>query len=458
MKKGTVSELWRISYPMMVSFFSAMFMIFVDRLFLSRYSPDMLSAAVQAGTLSWCFTLGWITMASMSEVFVAQFNGAGRYKELGSPVWQMIWFCLASYLFFIPVALWGAAWIYDPVTRSGEYIFFQMLTFFAPFMSLVPAISGFFVGRGKVAIIQWVAVLGNVINIGLDALLIFGVEGLFPPLGIKGAGIATGIGITIQAVILLVVFLSKKNRENYNTNNFALNFPLLLKTLKIGLPPAVFVSFELLGWSLFYHFMAMTSPFHIFVASICQSILLLFLFFGMGLEKGTIAMTGNFIGAGEPQKAQEVFISGVKLTLIFLVVASFFLVIYPEPLITWFFAQEDKQVLLSSVELAQAKSSIRLGLIFMLFYLLFEKIRWLLNGILTAAGDTLFLLTTGALTVWLILLVPTYFFIVVNKLDVSYSFFIWVLYAFISCLLVYARFLYGSWKKKEILSIDQEAL
>lgn len=55
--------------------------------------------------------------------------------------------------------------------------------------------------------------------------------------------------------------------------------------MRVGIPPALFVLFELLGWATFYMMMERISTKHILVASVTQSILLLFLFFGLGLEK-----------------------------------------------------------------------------------------------------------------------------------------------------------------------------
>ena len=148
-KNGGIRELWRVSYPMMISFFSMMLMIFVDRLFLSWYSREALNACALAGTLAWGVILGWLTMASMSEVFVAQFNGAKQYKNVAKPVWQMIWLALASYIFYIPMAIWGTTIFYDFFSRPQEFLYFKTLMFFGPIFSLVPALAGFYIGRGK---------------------------------------------------------------------------------------------------------------------------------------------------------------------------------------------------------------------------------------------------------------------------------------------------------------------
>ena len=453
LKSGNVSELWKVSYPMMVSFFSMMLMIFIDRIFLSWYSTESFNAATTAGTLAWGFILAWTTLASMSEVFVAQYNGAEKLSKIGSPVWQAIWLTLASYLFYIPLALFGTKFLYDPILSPNEYHFFQILMLFGPIFALIPAIGGFYIGRGKTQIMQWMAILGNIVNVILDPILIFGIEGYIPSMGIKGAAIATGIGSLVEAALLFYLFMRKEHRAMFGTLKCAFEKSLFIKTIKVGLPPAIFIGLELTGWAIFYHFMAQISPIHIFVASVCQTVLLLFLFFGMGIEKGTIALTGNFIGSHQKEKVKTVLTSGLKLVTSFALLSSLVLIVYPDPLIDWFLkdpALLDPELSLLAIDLNEAKSLIRIGLIFITFYILLENIRWILNGILTAAGDTLFLLTSGAISVWFLLLVPTYLCIVLPKASVSYSFIIWIVYSATTLSVVFLRFLQGKWKLRDL--------
>src|SRR5271163_4406056 len=103
--EGSIRELWTISLPLMVSTLAMLFMIFTDRIFLAHYSIGALNASVNAGTLAWAFMAGLGMVTAMSEVFVAQYNGAKLPKRIGSPVWQMIWFSLFSVSLCIPLAL-----------------------------------------------------------------------------------------------------------------------------------------------------------------------------------------------------------------------------------------------------------------------------------------------------------------------------------------------------------------
>src|SRR5579871_2099171 len=106
--EGSVRELWTISFPLMISTLAMLSMIFTDRIFLAHYSLGALNASVNAGTLAWAFMAGIGMITAMSEVFVAQYNGAKLFDRIGSPVWQMIWFSVFSFLISVPLAIWGA--------------------------------------------------------------------------------------------------------------------------------------------------------------------------------------------------------------------------------------------------------------------------------------------------------------------------------------------------------------
>jgi multidrug resistance protein, MATE family len=457
-KTGSIKELWRVSFPIMICYFSTVLMIFVDRLYLAHFSTTALNAAVKAGTFAWAMSLGWMAMVSMAEVFVAQFNGKKQYQSLGNPVWQMIYLAIGSTLFFIPLGIWGAGYFYPPSIHPEEFEYFRYLMFFSPSFVLLSAVDSFFIGIGRTKIVQWLSILGNLVNIILDPIFIFGIAGYFPSLGIKGAAIATGFGHIVEVILFFILFLKKANREKYATLNYTFNKELFKKIIKVGLPPSIFITIELLGWTLFYHLMNLISQEHLFVASVCQTILLLFLFFGWGLEKGVIAMCGNFIGSSQLDKVNETLKSAFKLTLCFFAFISIPLILFPDFIINWFLLNPESlneaahTSILASKNLPQIRHYIHVGMIYLTFYILLENLRWVISGALTAAGDTLFLLISGALNMWLFLLIPTYFFVVKTQASVTSAFILWVVYAFIAMCCLALRFQHGKWRIKNCTS------
>lgn len=457
--KTNVRSLWKVSFPLMISYFSLMAMLFVDRLFLAQLSESALTAATRAGTFTWGISLGWVTLASMAEVFTAQFNGAKEYNKLGVPSWQMIWLCCLSIAFFLPMAYFGPTLFYGAgIDQLQEKSYFFWMMLFSPFFAMLSAISAFFIGRGKTHIITLVAVAGNVFNVLLDPILIFGVDGWIAPLGISGAAIATGISQIMQIAILFAVFLSKQNRARFETHRWQYDSAVFWGCLKIGLSPSIFVSIELMGWALFYNLMARVSPLHIFLSGVMQSIVLLLMFFGISLEKGVIAIAGNLIGAKQAHEMSHLVRSSMILVGLFTLLVSLFLLIFPDTILSWFFKSSIDAYPKDHVSVSFSLQTLaRLGLGLSFIYVLFENIRWIFSGILTAAGDTNFLLIAGSVSIWVFLIAPTYFWVVLPKRGVEHAFFLWAIYAVLSMGLVIWRFSQGKWKAKSLWKKQESA-
>ncbi|NGX30721.1 MAG: hypothetical protein K940chlam8_00070 [Chlamydiae bacterium] len=439
---GSLKELMAISFPLMLNSLSWLFMILVDRLFLARYSLAALNAAAVAGMLAYAFTLAPYVITSMSEAFVAQYFGAKRYAYLGRPIWQMLWFSLLSSLLFFPLAIFGT-----PLLTQGalESTYFSYLLYFGPFVAAGGALCSFFIGQGKILLVTVIIVSANIINMILDYVLIFGIEGFIPSMGIKGAAIATNVGEVLQIVILLGVFLNKTNRERFFTHRIRLHFPLFLRIIRVAAPLAVFTMMELIGWSTFYKLMRNASIVHITISSICQTLIFGLWFVGEGVGKAATAICGNLIGEKNHEMVPKVIKTGLKIFAPFFVLSLIGLLLFPQSFVALFFSAENMMI-------PTTLENITFCLILSLIYIFFAWVRLLFNGVLTAAGDTRFLLYTGAFSVWCFVVIPIYFLLNHFNISVETAWMIGAVYGLILTLIYSYRFKKGYWKK--VLLID----
>lgn len=441
-EEGSLRELASLAFPLMLTSFSVMFMLFIDRLMLANYSTSALNAAVNASTLGWAFLIGTSILTGIAEVFVAQYNGAGEKRKLGSPVWQMIWLSLATSILYIPLMFWGGDYLYGASTMEATY--FNWMMIFGPFFPLYAAISAFFIGRGKTALVTLLAIIGNIINIGLDYVLIFGIDGIVQPMGLKGAAIATFAGTLIQIVVLGLVFINKNNRTQYGTSDYQINPKLFWQCIKIGFPGSVFVALELVAWAVFYWQMTKVGEAYITIAGICQSIIILFYFFNEGMTKAIMTVSGNLIGAQKPHLISKALMSGVRLTIIFFTGLLVFFLIYPDWLISKFLPE-------NSI-LTQAFYDSLLNCMFiMVLYLFGEGLRALLWGVLTAAGDTIFLFLSGTLSIWILLVVPVHYLIVKGGGSNELASLICLFYSIGACGVYAWRYVNGKWRAIELI-------
>jgi len=443
--EGSLRELLSISFPLMLSEFSVMSMLFIDRMLLAHYSTDALNAAVNATTFGWVFAVSGIVLCGISKVFVAQYNGSGEKHRLGEPVWQMLYLGLASLLFFIPFAIWGTDLVYGP-DRLYERDYFRWMMYFGSSYALYGALAGFFIGRGEVVLITVVALITNFMNAFMDMALIFGVEGWIPSLGVKGAAIATSSSSMFQVIVLFMVFMSRKNRENYGTANITFFPQLFWRCIKIGMPAATFVGFEVLGFATYYWIMTLAGKDYITVAGIAQSVIILFFFFGEGIMQAVTTIVGNLIGAGRSYLVSNVVRVGLRLHFLFFLFIFIFLFFESDFVIALFLPDASPE------DLNRLHQPLTLVLYSSLFYLLFEGIRLLFAGVMMAAGDTLFLMVGGSLSIWAFMVLPIYYVVSNGIATLETGPYICVFYSFLASVIYYARFTTGKWREMPALS------
>lgn len=445
-------ELLKIAAPLMISLFSSLTMVFANRIFLANYSIDALSAMVSSGTVAFSLTFGVQTLTMIASVFVAQLNGAKKVQELGAPVWQMIWLSLMSYVVVIPLALLAKVMLFKHSPIAAQQILvFQCIMLLSPLFALIGSLQSFYTGQGKTLVVTYISIIGNVINIILDPIFIFGIKGIIPSLGIVGAHLANAIGLTIILIMYVMLFLKQENRERFGTNKWRFNLPLFTACIKVGSPEAIAVGAEILCWGLFYNMMASLGKLYIVITAITQSIILLFFFFGLGLEQGASVLAGNFIGAKRQHEVHEIMYAGGVLIVINTALLVTIFINFSEYIIHWFFYNQANIDDISQNTLTIAMPIMQQYLPVIALYIGFEAIRWTINGLLRAAGDTFFLLWVGVVNILVFMIIPTYVLMVVCKLPVQLFFYIWISFAIISSIISYLRFNYGNWKNIVII-------
>ena len=83
------------------------------------------------------------------------------------------------------------------------------LVFLLPYLQLL--FFGTFRGLQNTFYPMIIAIVGTVINIVLDVILVYGIEGLLPAMHIEGAGYASVIAQLIMALLSIYYLLVKNN-------------------------------------------------------------------------------------------------------------------------------------------------------------------------------------------------------------------------------------------------------
>ncbi len=441
---GSLKEIWTISWPLMLGLLSSSFMLFADRLLLARYSKAALNACATAGMATYVLMIIPLIIAGISEVFVGRYHGAGKMKEVGKAVWQMLWLSAATLPLFLL-----SAWIFPFFFFSGtgneelETLYFQWLIYFAPVFCSTIALTGFFVGIGRVTIVTCCALLGNVVNVGLDILFIFG-YGPIPEMGIKGAALATGLSQVAQTLFLGFIFLQKTYREKYETANFRFDKNCFKESVQIGAPAGLGRFLEVIAHFVFFRIVLLSGSENLTIITVVQSFYLLMGFIIEGVSKGVSSIAANLIGGKQSDALiHKVLNSTFRLQVVFAAILFACLMLFSDPLLTMFFSDQD----MSLLQNPQIRATTQAALIWMCVFFLFDGFGWTYMGFLTACGDTKFLLYAGIVLNWLGYILPAYLVLGLAKGSAAQGWMIISFYAIMTFLTYRWRYKVGGWKQ-----------
>ena len=448
---GGIMEIITISYPLMLAGLSANLMIFCDRVILARYSLDAMNSASAAASMYVTFAFFGMAITAIASVFVGQYNGDRRYSRISAPVWQMIWFSLMlAPIFWLTAEFASQFFIHKNLSQHGDPYLKWMMKF-GFLLPLIGALGAFYIGQGKAILITIAAIIANIVNFALDIVFVFGYKDIIPSMGAEGSAIASVISQITQFLILFGIFLSPKYAKRCKTRRITFNFKLMKQCLKIGLPVAFSHSLEMLGWSLLPLFLASFGTSYITVHTINQGIFILFAFFIDGTQKAVTAIAANMLGAHRRDLVKKLFASSILVHLAVSLLLLIPLIMYPDIFIDLFLSEE-------TILTTEIKQHSTLALKAMWFFFVLDGIVWIIAGILTAGGDTRFILFANILSLWGCAIIPIYLVLTYLPSAPSTAGFISLFYATVNISLFIWRYFNNKWHKLDISEESEDKL
>ncbi|WP_250645553.1 MATE family efflux transporter [Salidesulfovibrio onnuriiensis] len=435
---------------MVISMASHTIMMFTDRVFLGRYSIDALAAAFPASMTNFLFFSFFLGTLEYVGVFVAQYTGAIRHERVGAALWQGIFFCIPAALIMALLGL-NAHGIFElvghaPAIRQLEADYFSIVCLgsFFPLLSVV--FSTFYSGRGITKPVMFVNMFAAAVNIPLDWMMING-YGPFPEMGIKGAALATVFAGTINALILgKMLFTAEHNRKYGILRNWRLDFDLLKRFLKFGLPGGAQFFLDMFAISFFGFMVGQFTRAELAATNIAISIDTLAFLPAVGMSIAASIMVGQSMGRGDLQGARYATNSVLHLVMVYMVAMAAVFIFAPGPLLGLF-----KTTGMSDAEFAPIMA---MGAVFLRYVAAFTVLDALLNaymGGLKGAGDTRFIMCVmGSLAVFVMIL-PMLLVFKYTDLGIHGPWLCLVAYVAIMAVIFVIRFRSGAWLRHRVI-------
>ena len=444
-EKYRYREVARVCLPLVMSMAAITVMEFTDRVFLSNYSLDAISAVAPAGIAILLIVAFFGGVAGYTSVFIAQYCGAGAHRKVGVALWQGIYFSLFSGILtaFVVTLIAKPLFIlagHAPEVQRLEVIYFKILGWGSIFHIGNHTLSGFFAGRGITRPVMVNNAIGMALNIPLDYALINGIW-IFPELGITGAAIATVASWGLITFLFSCMIFTRANHKAFLSRYGHYDSEIFSRLMRFGVPGALQFSLDIFAFT-FFVFM---------VGNIVISINSLAFMPAMGFSYGVSALVGQALGRQQPQEAKLTAWSAIHILLAYTFVIDLLFIFAPGLVLSIFIpasraAADYTLVMETGIVLLRIVAA----------YVLMDALYMTFSGVLKGAGETHFIMWSIGFVSLFAMILPVYIGIEVFQLGINYAWMCVLMFVTSLFIVTSARYRQGKWEK--MLVVEREVL
>jgi putative MATE family efflux protein len=235
-------------------------------------------------------------------------------------------------------------------------------------------------------------ILSTIINIGLDLFFV-----LVLGWGVKGVAAATVIS-QIGAFISIVIYLNRYHSFlDFSPLKMKFDRELFNKSLKIGLPSGIQMTFVSVGFLALYRIVNVFGTPTIAAYSIAMRIDSFASLPAMNFSSALSTFVGHNIGANKFERIGRGLRATLKMTAIITIAVTLLAVIFAKPLFYLF--TNDAEVVEIGIHYLYIVSP---------FYLLFSSM-FVLMGVLRGAGDTIMPMVFTIISLWIVRVPASYY-------------------------------------------------
>jgi len=428
-----------LAIPMILELVMESAFAVVDIYFVGKLGP---SAVATVGlTETYLFLLYSIAMGMAMAVtaIIARRVGEKNHEDAGTGAVQAIFLAI---LCSIPFSVAGIFYSKELLTLMGAdawsiehgYRYTQWMLGGNAVILLLFVINAIFRGAGDAAIAMRVLWIANIINMGLDPILIFGL-GPVPAMGIEGAAIATNIGRAVGVVIQLwTLFKGGKHIRAY-LRQIYWDAGIILNIVKTSLGGIGQNIVAMTSWIFLMRILADVGSEAVAGSTIALRIMMFTMMPAWGFSNAAATLVGQNLGAGRPDRAEASVWKIGAVNMVFLIGVAVVYFLYNEELMGIF--TEDKKVIAIGSEWLRILS-----------YSYFVYGWWMVSTqAFNGAGDTSTPTKINLVFFWLIQIPLCYLLAI--RLDWAHSGVFWGVFISETSVGLFTLWLFskGTWKK-----------
>ena len=439
----TRRQLVTLIWPLLLEQFLSVSMGMADTLMVSGVGEAAVSSVSLVDSLNILILQILAALASGGAVVASQYLGrqdadnarrsaAQLYSVVGIATGAAMVVCIV----LSRVILRGVFGSIDEDVMAFSQIYFIISAVSYPFMGLYSAGAALFRAQGNSKVSMRASLVMNVINIGGNALLIYGFG-----LGVLGAALATLFGRVVAAVWVLVQQQQMENPLRVSEPADLLpRRELVGRILAIGVPSGLENGMFQIGKLCVSSLTSTLGTAAIAANAVAGSVSTMANIPGNTMSLAMIPVVGRCLGAGDKKQAKHyaVLLLGIAAAGLFVTNAVLIFVI---PTVAVWFS-------LSAEALAMCVTVVRWFSVFSVF---FWAGSFTLPNALRSGGDAKFTMLVSIVSMWTFRVVLSYFFVLQLHMGLTGVWFGMFIDWICRCLCFGIRFLRGKWMEHKVI-------
>lgn len=439
----TKEDLKKLIIPLIIEQTLAISIGLFDMLMVSSCGEAAVSGVSLVDSISVLLIQILSALATGGAVVCSQYIGKKMPEKARKSAGQLMFIMLTAsgavmllVLFayrFLLRAIFGQ--IEADVMASAE-IYFVISALSYPFLGVYNAGAALFRSIGNSKISMYTSLVMNVINIGGNAVLIFGFGW-----GVMGAAIATLTARVVSAIVVVLLLCRKENPLCIAVRgSLKPQKEVIGKILKIGIPSGVENGMFQIGKLLVSSLTATFGTAAIAANAVANSIAGFANIPGIAIGLAMVTVIGRCIGAGEKEQAKYYSKKLLGAAYLGILLADILLLALTKPLVSCFALSGEAYAI-----------AVQLLITFAFCAAAFWPLSFALPNVLRAAGDAKYTMEVSVFSMWVFRVASSYFFAGTLKLGVLGVWIgMYVDWVFRTILFV-IRYKKGKWLEKRVV-------
>ncbi|MDO5298800.1 MAG: MATE family efflux transporter [Clostridia bacterium] len=313
----------------------------VDTLMIGALGDTPLAAVGMAGKWTWFLTVVLFGFSSGASVFIAQYFGAEDTPGIHRTYGLLSIGALATAAVFMAASLLAPERIIGLFTNDPEAVaigsaYLRIICLSYPFQALSRSGGTLLQSTQRVMIPFVGALCSVVVNVTLNALLIFGLCG-FPGLGVQGAAIASVAAAAVNAAVIYAGGIGRGTLLRAPLSAMMdVSGAFVREYVRVGAPAMLNETIWALGNLMYSAVFGHMSTGAYAAITVVKSIEDLTSVAFMGMCSSCAVMIGSFIGQGDIERAKDCARRHLALTVAFSVIIGGGVLLLRAPILSLF--------------------------------------------------------------------------------------------------------------------------